>query len=133
MSNQSDESKLLLLNCTGVGNASAAVVAIMKDLIPTVVQQYSEIMEDGVASSWMDESYATRALEVLEEQEEEDPSEVAVETAATKAENLMSTLMTENHAVLQTMSDGWLVDEVTFVRRFPNLWLVKVTGARFPF
>lgn len=133
MKNNGYESKLLMLKCDGVATASAAVVAIMKDILPTVVQDYSEIMEDGVSSAWMDESYATKAYDVLKGKKLSGSLEAAVESAATKAENFMSSMMIQNHAELQGISNGWLVDDVKVLRRLGNLWVVQVTGAKFPF
>lgn len=133
MNNNGYESKLLMLKCDGVATASAAVVAVMKGILPTVIQDYVEIMEDGVAGGWMDESYATKAHAVLKNKKLSGPLEDAVESAATKAENFMSKIMIQNHAELQGISNGWLVDDVKVLRRLGNLWVVQVTGAKFPF
>lgn len=128
-----NESKLVMLRCDGVAAASAAVVAIMKGVLPTVARDYAEIMEDGVAGAWMDESYATKAREALKGKKLSGSLQDAVESAATKAENFISTMMAQNHATLQGLSNGWLVDDVKVLRRFSNLWVVEVTGAKFPF
>lgn len=86
-----------------------------------------------VPGSWLDESYSTKAHDFFENEVLDEPLEDAVETAATKAENFVSTIMSQNHAELQAISNNWLVDEVKVLRRFSNLWVVRVTGAKFPF
>lgn len=133
VNNKSDESKLLILKCDGISTATAAVVAILKGTLPDIIQDYSEIMEDRVPGSWLDESYSTKAHDFFENEVLDEPLEDAVETAATKAENFVSTIMSQNHAELQAISSNWLIDEVKVLRRFSNLWVVQVTGAKFPF
>lgn len=133
MNIQLDKSPLLLLRCDGLGLGSEGAVAIVEGMLKTVIYDYGEIMADGVAESWMDESYATKAHEVLERLNPDGVIEDEVEAAALEAERLMSKIMTENHHTLETMSNGWLVDEVAVLRRMPNLWVVKVFGSRFPY
>jgi len=133
MDNKGDESKLLMLKCDGISTATAAVVVILKDTLPEIIQDYAEIMEDRVPGSWLDESYATKARDFFENEVLDEPLEGAVEMAATNAENFVSTIMSQNHAELQAVSNNWLVDKVKVLRRFSNLLVVRVTGARFPF
>lgn len=133
MSIQLDKNPLLLLRCDGLGQCSEGVVAIVEGMLKTVIYDYTDIMADGIAESWMDESYATKAHEALERLNPDGVAEDAVEAAAIEAENLMSKIMTQNHHTLETMSSGWLVDEVAVLRRMPNLWVVKVFGSRFPY
>lgn len=129
----SDKSPLLLLHCKGAGVGSEAASVIVEGMMKSVIYDFGEIMLDSISESWMDESYATKAHEVLERMNPDGVPEGEVETAAIEAENLMSKFMTQNHDVLQTMSNGWIVDEIAVLQRMPNLWVVKVYGSRFPY
>lgn len=133
MSLYEDKSPLLMLRCDGAGLGSDAAVTIVEGMMKSVIYDFGEIMLDSISESWMDESYATKAHEVLERLNPDGVEEGEVEAAAIEAELLMSKFMAQNHDVLQTMSSGWIVDEVAVLRRMPNLWVIKVYGSRFPY
>lgn len=133
MSLYADKSPVVLLRCDGAGAASEAAVAIVEGMMKSVIYDFGEIMADSISESWMDESYATKAHEVLERLNPDGVAQDAVEAAAIEAECLMSSLMTHNHQALNMLSDTWVVDDVTVLRRMPNLWVVQVSGSRFPY
>lgn len=133
MSIYGDKNPVLLLKCQGAETASDAAVAIVEGMMKSVIYDFGDIIADDVSGGWMDQSYATQAHEVLEEMNPNGVPEDVVEATSIEAEMLMSDLMAQNHHVLQTMSDGWVIDEVTVLRRLPNLWVVQVSGSRFPF
>ena len=133
MSMYSDKTPVLLLKCDGIDEASPAAIAIVEGMMKSVIYDFGDIVEDGVVNSFMDESYATKAYDVLESQCEEAGFDDAVEAAAVEAENLMSKLMVQNYHELHVMSSAWVVDEVAVLKRLPNLWVVQVFGSRFPY
>jgi len=128
-----DETPLVLLRCNSTVAPSDEAVTIVEGMLKSVIRDFGEIMDDGVAGCYMEESYASRAYELLEERGCPDDLEDAVEAAALDAEALLSELMAENHDILQTFSNNWLVDEVAVLQRTPKLWVVRVFGSRFPF
>jgi hypothetical protein len=133
MNNNPIKTPFLVLRCDGGGQASDAAVAVVEGMFKSVIRDFEEIIEDGVSGAWMDESYATKAQDYLDEKNPGGVAEDTVEAAALEAEELMSKLMVQNHHALQNMSGSYLVDEVAVLRRFPNLWVVQVFGSKFPF
>lgn len=133
MSIYGDKTPVILLRCDGAGAATKGAIAIVEGMLKSVIYDYGEIMEDSISEGWMDESYATKAHDVLERLNPDGVAEGAVESAAIEAENLMSKVMAQNHQTLETLSTAWIVDDVAVLRRMPNLWVVQIAGSRFPF
>lgn len=146
MSVYGDKSHVVLLKCEGAGPVSAAAAAVVEGMMKSVIYDFGDILAEDISEGWMDESYATKAHGVLEDKDPGESKEWvscdnlrfttledAVEASSIEAENLMTRLMAQNHHVLETLSSGWVIDDVNILKRLPNLWVVQINGSRFPY
>lgn len=134
----------VMLRCPDLKSASNIAASVVEDELSTVLKGYDDIVDDGIAHGWMENSYQTQVrCRLFNDQGQaritggedefwnaiQNPKK-AIKFYAKEADALMTSIMDHNHDTLLDVASNYIIESVVVARKFPELWVVHITGAQ---